>query len=126
MKITADPVINVCHCRMCQSWTGGPMFSVIAKTQDIVGHHLVHARKSSDWAERASCTRCGSSLWYHFLPSDQYFFCAGSFDLPATFEIKGQIFTDEKPAYYDLAQNTVMKTGAQVLAEAGFAPDSEG
>ena len=47
------------------------------------------------------------------------------FDLPDA-EIEQQIFVDEKPPYYDFAQQTPMKTGAQIVAEAeaaGFSFD---
>ena len=50
----------------------------------------------------------------------------GLFDLPDGFAIKQQIFVDEKPDWYDIAQASPMKTGAEVIAEAkaaGFSFD---
>ena len=42
----------------------------------------------------------------------------GVFDLPAGFGIEQQIFIDEKPDWYDLAQETPRLTGEQVIADA--------
>ena len=48
------------------------------------------------------------------------------FDLPKGLPIKHQIFVDEKPDWFDLAQESPMKTGAEIIAEAkaaGFSFD---
>ncbi len=92
----------------------------------LKGEEHVTAYRSSDWAERAFCSKCGSCLWYVFLPTGNRTFLAGLFDLPEGMEIKQQIFVDEKPDWYDLAQESPMKTGAQIIAEAeaaGFSFD---
>ena len=73
---------------------------------------------SSPWAERAFCGTCGSNLWYTFLPTGGRSFLAGLFDLPLGFGIEQQIFVEEKPDWYDIAQESPMKTGPEVIAEA--------
>lgn len=85
---------------------------------DLSGADHVTSYASSDWAERAFCKTCGTNLWYRFVPSDHYSFAAGLFDLGQSAEIEQQIFVDEKPAFYDFAQDTPMKTGAEIIAEA--------
>ena len=118
--------IDICHCEMCQRW-GGTMYAGIeADDFSVEGEDLITAYQSSDWAERAFCGRCGSNLWYRFLPTGNRTFLAGLFDLPAGLRIKHQIFVDEKPDWYDLAQESPMKTGAEIIAEAkaaGFSFD---
>lgn len=84
----------------------------------VTGEDSITTYQSSDWAERAFCTTCGSSLWYKFLPTGNRTFLAGLFDLPAEMTIKQQIFVDEKPDWYDLAQESPMKTGPEIIAEA--------
>ncbi|RKF18238.1 GFA family protein [Altericroceibacterium spongiae] len=112
-----DPAINVCHCAMCLRWGGGPFAAVRAANHSIAGEDAVHIYRSSDWAERASCRECGSSLWYHYLPDGHLSFAAGLFTPPAYMAISEQIFVDEKPHWYDFTQQTPMKTGAEIIAE---------
>jgi len=116
------PHVDVCHCAMCRRWTGGPFMGVSVSAEggefEVTGGEHVSAFASSDWAERAFCSKCGSNLWYRFTPTDHYGFAAGLFDLGSDAEIEQQIFVDEKPDFYDFAQKTPMKTGADIIAEA--------
>lgn len=118
----AKPLVDVCHCTMCRQWGGGAFMGMSGESFAITGEEHVTIYPSSDWAERAFCAKCGSNLWYRFTPSDHYSFSAGVFDVSgeggSTIEIEQQIFVDEKPAYYDFAQQTPMKTGAEIIAEA--------
>ncbi len=118
--------IDVCHCEMCARWGGAMYAGVEADGFEVGGEDLISVYQSSDWAERAFCSRCGSNLWYRFLPTGNRTFLAGLFDLPKGFSIKQQIFVDEKPDWYDLAQVSAMKTGPEIIAEAeaaGFSFD---
>lgn len=114
----ADGRIDVCHCSMCQQWTGSMYAGIEAQDVAVSGEDTISVYRSSPWAERAFCSTCGSSLWYRFLPTGNRTFLAGMFDLPPGIPLKQQIFVDEKPDWYDLAQESPMKTGAQVIAEA--------
>ncbi len=110
--------VDVCHCDMCRR-TYGSFGSMVAGADfTISGEASVGTYKSSDWAERSFCSKCGSALWYRFLPTNFYSFAAGHFDLPDGLPIKQQIFVDEKPDWYDLAQDSPMKTGPEIIAEA--------
>lgn len=84
----------------------------------IEGEEHITTYSSSNWAERAFCSKCGSCLWYKFLPTGNRTFVAGLFNLPEGMAIKQQIFADEKPDWYDLAQDSPMKTGPEIIAEA--------
>lgn len=114
--------IEACHCSMCRQLnSGGPFFSLAHVGRSalrVAGEDRVTAYPSSDWAERAFCGTCGASLWYHFIPGDHYSLAAGLFDLPADYALTEQIFIDEKPTWYDLAQDTPKKTAAETIAEA--------
>ncbi|MGB3806607.1 MAG: GFA family protein [Erythrobacter sp.] len=122
----AERQIDVCHCSMCAQW-GGAMYAGLESAGfDIAGEDAVATYDSSDWAQRAFCSKCGSNLWYLFKPTGNRTFLAGLFDLPEGFSIKQQIFVDEKPDWYDLAQSSPMKTGEEIVAEAkaaGFSFD---
>jgi len=109
--------VDVCHCAMCQRWGGAFYAGVKGEDAAVTGEDAITVYRSSPWAERAFCGTCGSNLWYHFLPTGHRSFLAGLFDLPAGFGIERQIFVDEKPDWYDIAQSSPMLTGEQVIAE---------
>lgn len=112
------PEVDICHCRMCQRWTGSMYAGIEGDDFTLTGEDHITAYRSSDWAERAFCRTCGSNLWYRFLPTGARTFLAGLFDLPAGLPIKHQIFVDEKPDWFDIAQQSEMKTGPEIIAEA--------
>ena len=93
----------------------------------VKGEEHISTYASSDWAERAFCQSCGSGLWYRFKPTGSRTFLTGLFaDLPKGLPIKQQIFIDQNPHWYDIAQDSPTKTGAEVIAEAeaaGFSFD---
>ena len=74
------------------------------------------AWQSSDWAERASCARCGSALFYRLVPTDEHFVALGAFDDQAGWRMAKQIFTDRRPAHYAFANRTEEMTEAEVIA----------
>ncbi|WP_379545701.1 GFA family protein [Qipengyuania sp. DSG2-2] len=123
----ARPEVDICHCAMCRRWGGAFFGGLKGSGFSVSGQEHVTSYRSSEWAERAFCKQCGSNLWYRFLPGDLHSFLAGLFDLPADVDasmgIEQQIFIDEKPCWYDLAQDSQKKTGprktgAQIIAEA--------
>lgn len=103
---------------MCQRWGGAFYAGVKGEAAAVTGEDAITVYRSSSWAERAFCATCGSNLWYRFLPTGNRSFLAGLFDLPPGFGIEHQIFVDEKPDWYDIAQHSPMKTGPEVVAEA--------
>lgn len=121
----ALPVVDVCHCTMCQRWTGGAFGGVRGGDAKVEGEEHVRLYRSSDWAERAFCGNCGSNLWYRFMPTGTRSFLSGLFDLPEGFAIARQIFVEDKPTWFDFAQPTPMLTGEQVIAEARAAGHSD-
>lgn len=108
--------VGLCHCAMCRRWSGGPMFAVhCGEGVQFLGATPT-AYRSSDWAERGFCTTCGTHLFYHLLPSDEYILPAGLFQ-DQTFRLTSQIFIDEKPDFYDLRNDTPKLTGQQVFEQ---------
>lgn len=106
--------VALCHCSMCRRWSGGPMFAVHCGSDvQLTGDGLVTYR-SSDWAERGFCGRCGTHLFYHLLASNEYILPAGLFQDQA-FALTHEIFIDERPPFYGLANDTRKLTGAQVF-----------
>jgi hypothetical protein len=116
-----NPRVSVCHCGMCRRWSGGPNMVVhCGPDVKIDGEEFVTAYRSSDWAERGFCLQCGTSLYYRIVPSNEYILSAGLFQDQVPFELKAQIFIDDKPAFYAFVNETETLTGSEVFAK--FAP----
>lgn len=119
VKFTAEPKreVGACHCSMCRKWTAGPFLTVdCGDTLKIADPANVEVYRSSDWAERAFCKRCGSTLFYRLVGRNMHFMSVEAFDDVSPFVFADQIFIDEKPAYYDFANKTKNMTGAEVIA----------
>lgn len=107
--------VGLCHCDMCRRWSGGPMFAVHGGTRvEFKGGEPARYR-SSDWAERGFCPTCGTHLFYRLVQTDEYALPAGLFQ-EAGFRLTSEIFIDEKPAYYELKNQTQKMTGQEVFA----------
>lgn len=89
----------------------------------FTGQQKPSSYQSSDWAERGFCPSCGTHLFYHLLPGDEYILPVGLFEEGAMFRMSEQIFVDEKPVYYEFANETPKLTGQQVFAQ--FAPPED-
>ncbi|MEO0822577.1 MAG: GFA family protein [Pseudomonadota bacterium] len=111
---------DACHCSMCRKLTsGGPLFALHCAggaKPAVSGEEHVTVYRSSDWAERAFCSICGTPLWYRFIEDDFHSISAGLFDGNAL-TLEKQIFIEEKPALYDLANDTPKLTGEELVAE---------
>lgn len=121
----AHTEINACHCSMCQRWGGGPLLSVHCGSDlQITGQDAVATFKSSEWAERGFCARCGTHLYYRLVQVgnekvSEYAVPVGLFQDGTSFSFDEQIFIDKKPAYYAFANRTRMLTEAEVFAKFG-------
>ena len=119
VKITIPDIseVAVCHCATCRRWGGGPLFTVDHDGKlEIEGEENISEYQSSDWAERAFCSKCGSHLFYHLKFHDHFALSAGLFqDVPLK-KISQQIFIDQKPDFYELANDTPKLTGEEAFA----------
>ena len=115
--------LHACHCDMCRRWSGGPGLAVSVEKIEFSGEENLQRYPSSDWAERGFCSRCGTSLFYRLIESDQYMVWMGSFDDQAEFRLSGEIYIDEKPAAYDFAGEHPRQTGEEFLASMGASGD---
>ncbi|AYE87612.1 GFA family protein [Sulfitobacter sp. W002] len=111
---------------MCRRWTGSAFLEIDAKPGSLTYDGPVKSYASSDWAERAWCDSCGSTLWYHLtLPGhDYYSLSAGLVENAGGLPLKTEIYIDVKPDGYAFAGDHEIKTKAEV--EAGFAAFVEG
>jgi hypothetical protein len=123
VSFEADPAerhSDACHCEMCRRWTGGPFISVPVAREALrwEGAEAIEVYRSSDWAERAFCRRCGSTLYYHATiegPHERMFSLAlGLFDEPDALPLASEIYIDSKPAAYAFAGERKRMTKAEV------------
>ena len=118
VSFTADEVkahFGACHCRMCQRWSGGIFLTANARGLTFEGADDIAIYRSSDWAERGFCRKCGSLLFYRLLKADDYEICIGAFDDQSQFVLASEIFVDLKPAGYALAGDHPRLTEAETL-----------
>jgi len=113
----AEPHVGACHCVMCRKWGSGPFMEVDCGTDvSYEGAENISTFSSSDWAERGFCAKCGSNLFYRLKESGQTMMAVGLLDDDSGLALKGQVFIDEKPPYYNFAEKTENLTGAEVFA----------
>ncbi|WES90560.1 GFA family protein [Dickeya fangzhongdai] len=107
--------VYVCHCGMCQKWGGGPLMAIESQHDVMIeGKEHIGFYRSSDWAERAFCRTCGTHLFYRLLEPEIYSLSAGLFS-DGQKRLVSQIYIDNKPDYYDFAQQTPMMTEQDVI-----------
>ena len=111
--------IRVCHCGQCRRWGGGPLFAVhfvggVALERD---EGLTWFR-SSEIAERGFCRQCGSSLfWRRIGEARDWAVSAGALDTAEGLRITEHIWIDDKPDFYDFANDAPRLTAAQARPE---------
>ena len=112
--------VEACHCHMCRKWGGVAYVGVqCGSGVEFEGAEHVVRYRSSEWAERGFCGKCGSNLFFHYLPKDSYGLLAGLFADDALEPLAEEIFIDEKPDYYAFAGDAEKMTGAEVMAKFG-------
>lgn len=110
--------IGACHCTMCLKWGGGPLFAVECDGDvRFEGAESISTFNSSDWAERGFCRECGTHLFYRLKQEGHYAIPVGLFEDSDRWVLAEQIFIDEKPSFYSLAEATRELTGAEVFAQ---------
>lgn len=110
--------MGACHCKTCRGWGGGPYLSVNCGADvTFSGEQHIGVYNSSDWAERGFCKECGSHLFYRLKHDQTHMLPLGLFtSLPEDMRMAYQVFIDQKPGYYDFANDTRNMTAADVMA----------
>lgn len=99
---TSSPEITACHCEICNRWNGGPFIVIESNNMRITaGGEYISVYSSSDWAERAFCKSCGTHLCFKIKEAEIYHFNAALFTLLEKPPLVAEIFTNNKPYYYD-------------------------
>lgn len=121
VRITASRLtghVGSCHCVTCRRWCGGPLMTVnCGKSIHIDGLEQVGIFDSSQWADRGFCRQCGSNLFYRLKGGGDHYVMAGLFaEDDGDFQFSDQVFIDQKPAFYEFANQTSNMTGPELFA----------
>ncbi|MEZ4321792.1 MAG: GFA family protein [Myxococcota bacterium] len=120
---------GACHCEMCRRWTGSALLGINVPDADITftGTEHIQRFQSSDWAERAWCSRCGTGLWYRVTApgplSGAYEIPIGLLDDANGLTMVREIFIDQKPDAFAYHGERTTLTRAEVLALYGVELD---
>ena len=119
-----DPRIGACHCRMCQRWSGGLFLCFTAEASSVSVTGEVARYRSSSFAERAFCPRCGSHLWFNDVEADgapkSYELMPGLFDAARPWPLRSEIYVDRAMASIHLGGEHRRKTRAEYEATNQF------
>lgn len=123
VRATFEPHVGACHCGMCRRWGGGPLLAVDCGDAAFEGGEITRFR-SSEWAERGFCAKCGTHLFYYLVPGKRYILPVGLFDEQAGLAFDGEIYIDAKPDFYAFAGERKRLTEAEFLASIGMGGES--
>ena len=111
---------SVCHCNMCQRWSGGPWIAVSVERIVFERDEALAWVKSSKIAERAFCNRCGSSLFWRMTLEGPYqgvsTVALGALDDRTGVTISKEWFIDRKPEAYAIVGERRCITEAEAIA----------
>jgi hypothetical protein len=122
VKFTATGMateFSTCYCNMCRRWTGGAFTGVSVSTDDlnITGSEHIHIYQSSNFAERASCNKCGSAIWFR-LTAGPYVgstsIALGLLNDVSGLKLKREYFVDYKNNTNDLPEDRIQMTSADI------------
>jgi hypothetical protein len=105
-RSTAVPVRGViCHCSMCRKHSGAPILAFvhfpIKAFAWIKGEPTRY--RSSQYAERGFCPKCGSTLSMHEeVLGDRVQVTLGSLDEPHRAKIDDHVWTEDRIAWFDV------------------------
>ncbi len=124
LRAAPERHVHACHCAMCRRWGGGPLMGMNCGTGVVIVDGQVARYRSSDRAERGFCARCGTHLFFYFVPDGSYFVPAGVFDDQSGLDFETEIYVDRKPDYYAFAGKRKRQTEAEFLEAMGVRGES--
>ena len=106
--------MGMCHCGMCRRWAGGaPLAGVLGDNLIMKATASLRWYSSSPWLERGFCDHCGSSLFARPKNSPTNWLVSVAVLPTQDLRLAQHIYIDDKPAFYDLADDVPRLTGKQ-------------
>jgi hypothetical protein len=96
--------VLVCHCQMCRHLlTLGAAFSAVPPANlAIDGGRALRWYRSSPFARRGFCSKCGTALFWAPAHERHVSISAGSFDDPSMLVPGHHLYPDQKTPWYDV------------------------
>ena len=118
--------MSACHCEMCRRWSGSIQMGIEAREDDVTVTGPVKTYRSSDFAERAWCGRCGSALWLRNVAGSDvghFEFVPGLFENAAGATLVREVYADCCPDGYALAGDLERVSKADYEAKFDHVPE---
>jgi hypothetical protein len=107
---------------MCQRWTGGLFLCFEAEAAGVALSGPVTRYASSDFAERAFCSVCGSHLWMRNNDGGAFDLMPGLFDESRDWPLRSEVYSDRAMASVRLAGDHPRATRAEYESRKPFVP----
>jgi hypothetical protein len=108
-RATTPPLRGViCHCPVCRKHSGAPALAFVHfAARDFSWLRGEPTRyRSSEFAERGFCARCGSTLSMHEeVLSERVQIAVGSLDEPGRVRIDDHVWTKDRIPWFDVADS---------------------
>jgi hypothetical protein len=108
-RATTPPLRGViCHCPMCRKHSGAPALAFVHfAAKDFTWLRVEPTRyRSSEFAERGFCARCGSTLSMHEeVLAERVQIAVGSLDEPGRVRIDDHVWTKDRIPWFDVADS---------------------
>lgn len=109
--------ISACHCSMCRKWGPDRFFlfqqEAVKTSPSLLRNQLQDTNPLI--GQRGFCRNCGSNLFYYLIPTDSYDIPIDLFTDESESCLKLEIYYDQKPHYYDFANDTDKKTEDEIM-----------
>ena len=114
-----ENAVHICHCSQCRKWSGGSALCLgCLPEKKIEGEEFITWYDSSEFAQRSFCKNCGTHLFFR-TKDGSYNGVSANFDDLDGLEIGEHIFIDNKPSYYDFADDKPRLTEKEFLKKIG-------
>ncbi len=120
-----EPKFSICHCAMCRKLSGGPLMSVHSEGDIRFSEEKgMTWYRSSDWAERGFCGKCGTSLFWRLADpkTPMLEISLEALDDIEDITLERHIYIDSKPDRYEFKDDKPRITEAELLKELGMTP----
>ena len=96
--------VSNCHCSQCMKTHGNfaAYTSCLEQNVTFISMKSLKWFKSSKIAKRGFCNKCGASIFYKKINSDNISIAAGMFNYPTNLKTRHNIFTKGKLDFYTL------------------------
>ncbi len=112
------PAIHACHCIQCQRWTGGgPLLVVEVDALEVQTTADPLVFRASEHGERASCSVCGSPLWWKMQTRPVRSVAVGLLDDQSNLSITEEIFVDSRASWLEAHDGASQSTEAEEFAK---------